>query len=277
MEPSTSDITALLQTINALRSEVMLFILALAGIAGIFLLIRHYLKVKKDREAKQQREDQAVLIERAKQSRAVLYTDALNGLTRAFSEHTTNEEHLLERLDATLDRVSGSVGRVDACLTTFLLCQTEAVNVVDSKRLIKEKFTGQVLHAIVYLIEKSLRENDFVRRQTFITSNMKTGIGQILVQARNELRDYKLAVHSDEYFLTLPDTQAERFILCENIWNAVEGLYKAPNPLDQRLQELRLTVQNVIADYVTEREHTVREKSPSTLLRAISPIQLQGL
>lgn len=275
--PTATDVAELFRAINNMKTEGLLFLLVIILIVVAFLLVRHYLRIKKERESALLKEEHDREIDKEKHKRAQMYTNALSAITKSFTDHTKKEEHILERLDITMGRVSDSLGRVDTCLTSFLLNQTSSMNLTDSKRIVKEKFIGQINHSIAYLIEKSLRENDFINRREFVVANIKTAMGHILIQARSELNDYKLAIHSDDYFKIVPGVQVERFVLCDILWDMVEGFYRSHTNLDQRLQEMRLVVSNTITDHVAGLEKHVKEKSPSTLLMAISPLANQNI
>jgi hypothetical protein len=268
--PNTEEATTLLRAINDMRTEAMMFVSFIGVLVVAVIVIRLYWKGKKDRLVIQDTRQRELQTEQLKQARAQLYKTAMEDLTRSFAEHTNKEEHLLERLDGTLDRVSHTMGRVDSCLTSFMLHQTQSIGLEDSRRIIKDRFMVHITHAVQHLLEKSLTENDFENRQAYVTANMKTEIGRILTEARNHLREYSLAIESDDYFTQVPKMPVERFALCDILWSAVESLYRSHDKLAQRVQELHLRINNEITDYFTKVERKARVKSPSALLKKVN-------
>jgi hypothetical protein len=122
-----------------------------------------------------------------------------------------------------------------------------------SLKLIQSTLTSGVCKEIVFAVERSLAENRSEERKEFVSEKVRTIIGDILAEARNDLRGYPLAFNPDLFF---PVYQAphggERFILVDQIWMGVEPSYRKGASLQERTEEARLKISNVLKDHVAQ-------------------------
>jgi len=257
MDPE--QVRQLLRAVNDLRGDAMVFISLLVLFGLIYLTVRHYLSIRKERAT-----------EKMKQNRADQYANALTSISTAFTSQSAKSDMMMERLNNTMRDVNGSINKVDTCLVSLLTYTSGTINYQDSVRLVKDRFLKEIRRSVYYIIEKSLAENDYENRKEFVSKKVKTAIGDLLQECRDDLNSYKLAINPRDFFLVTREPGVERFLLCDMLWNEIESLYRSRVDLRHKLEEANLNIENVIKDYLTGLEEKVREKTPTQLLPIVS-------
>lgn len=238
---TTQEGTQVLQEVNKLKTEAMVFVVIVLLMVGLFLLIRQHMASKVTAK-----------VEKQKQDRAEAFTNAMSKLATSMNEHTAKDEQMVEQLNETIRSVGTTLGRVDSCVNALLIKQAGTINHADSERMIKDRFVKDIRRTVGYIVERSLTENDYVNRKGYVERKVKTDIATVLTEARKDLSTYDLAINPTKFFRLSPEAGVERFILCDLIWNEIEPLFRMETSLKQRIEEMNLIVQNTINDYVNK-------------------------
>jgi hypothetical protein len=166
--------------------------------------------------------------------------------------------------------VDEAIGKVGTCMSALLMCQSGAINVVDSRRLCRDRFNKDIKRSIAYIVERSLAENDYANRRDFVSKKVRSAMGDILATAKEDLGSYNLAIESDDYFILDSNEHGlQRYLLCDEVWEEVEPLFSSHTELKQRIEEANVIISNVVKDYLTRAESELREKTPSRFLPSV--------
>jgi len=243
--------------------------LLIGGLGATFLILWFRRAMQRDQnrlEALQRaREADA---EQAKQARAALYTAAQ-------LEHAKSLSTLAATIQSTHDAsasMNQSTNKTLGDLSTTITRNSQALNTVasvvqrmtdkvdgrlsreDSRKFISAKLTSDMYRALCAIVEKSFNENHFIGREAFISDRVRSRMRDVMVSARRELRDLPIAVTIDPYFQTTTDDTGERFALCDQIWSKVVPLFVDQRPVQQRMDEVALIIENLIKDHVARVE-----------------------
>lgn len=124
-----------------------------------------------------------------------------------------------------------------------------------SLRLI-DKFFGDLSRDVVSIFTYSLENNGYAERPDFIRDRVKTQIAQSIESQRTALSYFKMGIELAPFFAVRKRENKERFVLADDLWEAVEYLYKSEASLVLRVEEMRLVTQNHIRDYLTRAKHS---------------------
>lgn len=232
--------TALIKAANEAKTSVLVIVAC-----GIFAILTFWIilkliewKKEKDREA-----------EKAK--RADQYTGALHALANAFQEHSKAETGERAKLTDSLDNLANVTAKTEQAIGVVLQRTSGQMTRTASLRLVVSTLTGGVCREIAFVVEKSLTENRYEERKSFIANKMRSAMGEILADARQDLRGYPLAMNPDLFFPTYtPEGGGERFTIVDSLWTLIEPLYRKGSPLQERIEESRLLISNAMKDHV---------------------------
>lgn len=231
----------LLQVIDSMRFGVVLLLVTLVIIVLAFVLVGRWIYMKnQDR------------MERKKAERAAELAGALKQLAESMAAHTDSESKSRAQIAASMDSVAKVTEKVEASMGVLVQRASGQMTKSASLRQIKRQFMKEIVQAICLILERSLRENRYEERRAYVSAKVKTQMGTVLVEARQDMRGAPLAFTPDLFFTTYPDGEGggERFELCDRIWQEVEHMYRKATPVDERIEEVFLMVQNLISDYV---------------------------
>lgn len=161
------------------------------------------------------------------------------------------------------NEMAGTMSGVRKMMTEILNRNAGVMNRDNSLRIIDQSFSS-VIRDIVMIFSNSLETNGYEERRDFIRTRVKTTIGQSLDNLRNSLGYFQMSVDVRPFFRSdATDSQGERYVLANELWELVEPLYRSKLPLKDRLEEMRLIVPNKIRDYVAATRHIVAGDSGS--------------
>jgi hypothetical protein len=237
---NASQTEELLKTVNSMRFEVLLLIVAMAVLWGVYQLVSKWLERRREKDT-----------EDSKAARAEVYSKAMNNLATAINQHTLEERTTSAEFIASLSGLTDLSDRVDQSLNLLVAKTNGQMNKRDSQRMIRNHLVRTAYREVCFIVERSLTENRFAERAAYVREKVKTAIGEIIAEARNELKTYPLSIAPEVFFKTYGDERSgsERFVLCDQLWDALEPMFKKQTPLRDRIEEAFLSVENVIKDY----------------------------
>lgn len=247
-EITANEVKEVFNAVNNLRTEAMVFIGAIAILAAVFFIIRLILNYRKDGAT-----------EKAKSERAEKYSGALTAVATSMNTHIVQSEEQGKQIVEALDGFSHSSNQLQGTISVLIERTSGTVNREDSIRIIKECFTRRLYLDICFIIENSLRHNNYVGHKDYVKRKVKTAIGDSIGEARNYLSSLKLSEDINKFFLLVPSQQTERLMLCDLIWAEMEPLFErdhresyadCPEALTQKIEEAFLLMENILADYL---------------------------
>ncbi len=283
----TEAIKATTELANSLSQFKMGILLSLCitilGGGFMFFWFRRAMSKDRDRaeEAQKIREQE---IEVAKQARAALFTQAQleNAKAMASLSATIQATHdgmqsMNQATNRALTDLGSTIGRNNQVLVTVANAVRRMTDKVegrisraDSQKFIAAKLNSDMFRAICAVIERSFVENHYQGREAFISDRVRSRIRDVMVAVRAELKDLPLAMPVEAYFPTTTDDSGERFSLCDTIWTKTCHLFEDPRPIDKRIEEASLTVENLIKDHVARVVR--RDMGSSAEIPAVGPV-----
>lgn len=234
--------TELTEAVNGLKSGAMIFILIMAGLAlGAFYL---WLRARKQERA-------------SKEERAERFNDTLLGLkdatlhqTVVLDRHTNGEQVALSELNGNVTSLGTSVGELHGSINELVARQSGFINRTDSIRLIQTYFEDVVVREIQVLFEVSIKKNDYEERRAFVETRVKTEMANIVGRAAHALSEYKLGVNHEFFFERVPEEQKVRYTVVDALWKKVKPIYLTSGDCHEKIEEMRVLVENTVKDYV---------------------------
>jgi hypothetical protein len=234
--------TELTEAVNGLKFGAMVFIAVIAGI----LLVGFWLWLMSKRQ------EQHAKNERSKRFSMTL--DDLRGAvlhqTVVLDRHTNNEQFSFATLNDSVDSLGVSMQGLHGAMQDLIARQSGAINRTDSLRIVETYFHDVILREIQALLEISLKKNEYQQRKEFIERRIKTEVGNILQRAAKALSDYKLSVNCAFFFEVVPDITRMRYTLVDQIWEKIQPIYLTGQEVGAKIEEMRVTVENIVQDYV---------------------------
>jgi uncharacterized protein YoxC len=286
----TADAAQVLTALGTLKETVALSVLAFAAIIIVtWLILRHRDKqaeAKARAEEAKRSEAATARSEASKNDRAKMMRSAWEQLAREVAGMRTDLQKQYQTTDSMASSVktlSGSVSELHSAIRDVANRQHGGINRGDSIRIVEHAINETLQREVVDIFSYSLRKNDYANRADFIKQRVKTLIGQVIVRIAANLREYRhLSINPACYLAYYRDesTRGVRFKIVDRLWDGVEPLYRAPHPPegdDPRLDEMRITVANIVADVLTAGRNAaeniyaddseVERQDPSSLFR----------
>jgi|SRR5271170_4734133 len=158
-----------------------------------------------------------------------------------------------------MNDMRGTMSGIRKMMSDLLSRNAGLMNKDNSLRLIEQSYSS-VVRDIVTIFSNSLESDGYANRKDFVRVRVKTLIGQTLDNLRNSLSYFQMSVDMDLFFETDPkETTTVRYVLANKLWDIVEPLYLRQGDLKERLEEMRLSVPNLISDYLTGIKNEVRD------------------
>jgi hypothetical protein len=158
-----------------------------------------------------------------------------------------------------MNDVTGTMSGIRKMMADLISRNSGMMNKDNSLRLIEQSFPN-VIRDIVTIFADSLATNGYATRKDFIRTRVKTLIGQVLDNVRSSLSYFQMSIDVDLFFPTDPhETSVVRYTLANELWDIVEPLYLQDRPIAERLEEMRLTVPNLIGDYLARIKSDLRD------------------
>ena len=247
-EISANEVKEVFNAVNTLRTEAMIFIGSIAILAIIFFITRLVLNYRKERAT-----------EKAKSDRAEKYSGALTAVATAMNTHIVQSEEQGRQITEALDNFSRSSHQLQNTISILIERTSGTINREDSVRIVQECFTRHLYLDICFIVEQSLRHNNYEGHKEYVKRKVKTAMGDAIGEAKAYLSGLKLAEDANKFFLLVPNQPAERFLLCDLVWAEMEPLFErdhtesykeCPEALTQKIEEAFLLIENTISDYL---------------------------
>jgi len=250
-ETSLDEIRQILNAIGNLRTEACWLIGILAVLAFIFFMVRLALNHRKNRTA-----------EAAKTDRADKYAGALDRLSEAMKTHIVSSDEQNKRIIDALDGFSRSSSQLHGTISILIERTSGTINAEDTRKIINHAFQKRLYLNMCFVIENSLRGNNFKLYHEHIKRKVKTAIGDAIAEVRTYLGGLKLSENTEKLFVLIPKQPAERFLLCDLVWDEMEPLFlreptaggegakECPEAMTQKVEEAFLIIENIINDYL---------------------------
>lgn len=232
--------TDFLLALNSAKWWVLVAIMlsAMGGALSFF----YYLHVRR-KEARE--------IEVSKEKRAKAYGLTFNGLKDAIESQRATQDKRAKQQSESLDALNSGILALTRIIQSLAFKIDGRMSRKDSARFIHHAFERDLHREVCMVVEASLTENDYANRKEFIARKIKTAIGEAMVEVRDYLCSYPLAINPNDYFLIDPDSSGERFVLCDAIWATIERQFHHTSPLAHRIEESYLLIENTVKDYLT--------------------------
>jgi hypothetical protein len=190
-------------------------------------------------------------------------TDAVSDFLAAMKERNAATDAESEAYRSTahdfMNDMRGTMSGVRKMMTDMLNRNAGFMNKDNSLRLIEQSFTSITRDATT-IFSNSLESDGYANRKDFVRVRVKTLIGQTLDNLRNSLSYFQMSVDLDLFFETDPnETSTVRYVLANNLWDAVEPLYLQQRDSKERLEEMRLNVTLCVGDYLTGIKNRIKE------------------
>ncbi len=255
-----------LRTLNDMRVDAFYALVVLTLVAGVlWWLDRRATRNAKAAEAKasedaETRRQASLSKALSEQARAMSeQTVTLKGLAGAVEglrrESSTNTQQMCDELS----NVAVCVGAMNKNVRDLRDRQMGVIGRVDSIRICEDKFDHFIRREVEREFEFSLRQNDWANRSNFIRDRVRTKLADIIRTAQRALADYKLGIDTDPYFVQRTTEKGTRFRLVDDLWEQVEPLYVHSASVDNRIEEMRVRITNVIGDAVHQAEAEVND------------------
>lgn len=239
-------------------------------VAVIIFIIFKYKQSKVDLEHKSRRAkqyaDSSLRIERKLDSMSKAITTSFQATSKNMvqvlgdvNKNLTSLRNLMAGLDhqstdfkAALIEALGKIEDISK-VVDYIMDKTKGVmSGKDSYFLIKLYFFKVICYEIEKVVHKSLVENDFVNRRTYVTDKVRTDIGNVLSTYRADISEYELSINAGVFFKVDSSSVSERFMLVDLVWRSVEDLFTSNMTIDEKKEEASLRILNVVKDYTTE-------------------------
>jgi hypothetical protein len=217
---------------------------------------------------------QRAAADRARDEQARRLNETMGRMCQLLEQHTVEEENHTSTTNISLSRLSDNVGELGRCVHDLQNRLSNVMSHRDSLSAITDRMTGGLAADAAAIFDQSLRKNDYAGRPDFIKERVKTALGKAVGQAYDKLRtEYKLSIELDPFFPTRPGSGGGvRYVLCDTLWDRVEPLYRRDGDKDRKVEEMRVTVSNVVGDLVSSatehatdlyRDHTPAAGAPA--------------
>lgn len=260
MDAQTTDgYVALANAINNMRIGVLLTVCVVGLLAfGMWLWARRDADKTRAREAT------------AKLKSEERMTDVLGKLHNSMDNVGSGLTTLSSSQEATSDALITAVARTGNLVRSMSQKVNGRLSVNDSARIVRNTFEKVAFREICLVVERALRENDYENRKLFVERKLKTHIGEALSEIRETLASYPLGFDVRAYFTIEAHSPGERFLLCLEIWNKIEPLFRQHTAFAQRIEEAFLLIENTVRDYVSScyQSVLVEERTPPRAHRA---------
>lgn len=226
-------------------------VLALA-IVALWLVLRH-------RERRNE-QDAAENSELRKDQRAAQNAAALDSLAETIrqqmsssTESMTYIQHGMSALSSSVTIMEQTVESTKRHVDQILDRQNGVMTVEQSCGVVEQFFFSVVVEKAFGLIAISLLNDSYDTRKDFVEEAIKTDIARVLYDVRATLKNLPLAIPVDNFF-TKVDGEGERFVFCDEVWEAVVHLYQTQNvSAKDRISALRYKILNAVKDYFIDR------------------------
>lgn len=262
--------TSLLNAINNFKYGTWFGLLCVMVVAAIIYLIWYKINTSKNRE-------EQALVEAHKNERAKLYADAIHGLRASvddlkvtMQEHTVQEQQNVATIEGMVRGIDTTVSSVREIASYVATVATGSIAFDDSLKIVEDAFNRGIVFEVCGVINTSLIENDYVGRQEFVERKVKTAIGEVLQESCEYLSSLSLPF-GPKVFFTLNTTHvATRYELCDQIWLAVEPLFRSNMDKLKKMEECKLLIFNCVHDYFESVKKKLRQTgSTSSQFRAL--------
>ena len=241
-EVTGEDAVNLLKAINDFKITTWVGVAVLLALAGIAHLIW------KQWQSKRQHTRQ-LAIEAGKTERARIHAEALNRLSDTMQAHSDTEEANVKRIELLANNIHQTVNSVKEMANYIADIATGSISYDEGLKVVEATFNKSVVYEVSNIISHSLVENDYVGRQEYVERKVKTAIGEVLASSREYLRGLSLPFGVGTFFVLVEDHRATRYKLCDQLWFAVEPLYRASIEKVKKLEEAKLQIENCVRDH----------------------------
>ncbi len=253
-----AETTKLVTQIGLLRDGIVWAVIILAGMGTISFIAWIWISYKK------QRNEQMSKNARAKQTADGYNAQALalRKLTESMATFNVNQSTYIKKIDQTIANTAlsmrdlqGTLTQVDILVKRVLEKQDGVASLPTSVMVVQTYFYKVLFSDAVFIVHKSMHENDYKNRAVFIANKVKTDIGKIMTSMKAELADLDLAFNPSIFFKLENESSSERYVLVDLIWEAVKPLYMSNDSLYNRLEEASYKIMNTIKDHFATIRH----------------------
>jgi hypothetical protein len=237
---------AVVESVNSLKTGGMIFIASMAIIIITYMIISKIFSFKREKLIAEQKnarvEAQLNLLKSMSDSMDRVKTELTqlnaNSHTEAENQKRHNEALLMAQnyVNSQLDTLGKKIRGV--------------ISDVDASKLIKTYFNSIIKREVIYIVEAQIIENGFKESSDFIRRDMKTKIGEILDRCQTELRELKLPIPVSSIFLTYKQGDAERYQICDLIWDNIMPILAREGDKAQKIKEAKVIITNIVTDYI---------------------------
>lgn len=214
--------------------------IALAIVTGASLFVYYFWSKRK----------QTHETERAKERRGAMYAESLSGLRDAIESMRVSTDQRSKMQNDSIDALNSNVSKLTTVIRGLVHKIDGRMSREDSARFIHHAFERDLYRDICLTVENSLRENDYASRQEYVARKIRTGIGEAMIEVREYLCSYPLAINPNDYFQTDAAVTGERFVLADLVWAVIEKQFRHTSQLQHRIEEAFLLIENTIKDYL---------------------------
>lgn len=253
-----AETTKLVTQIGLLRDNIIWAVIILAAMGTISFVLWMWMSYKNKRDEQTSKNARAKLTADSNNAQAA----ALRKLTESMASFNTNQANYIKKIDQTIANTAlsmrdlqGTLTQVDVLVKRVLEKQDGVASLPTSVMVVQTYFYKVLFSDAVFIVHKSMHENDYKNRAAFIANKVKTDIGKIMTSMKAELSDLDLAFNTSMFFKTENDASSERYILVDLIWEAVKPLYLSNDSLYNRLEEASYKIMNTIKDHFATIRH----------------------
>jgi hypothetical protein len=213
-----------------------------------------------DRKAKKE-DDKATADQAAASVKAMVnMTQAIGAVQKQVKEASDKEEVAHSILNKFVEETQQDTIKMKEAVGELILRSSGAMDKETSIHLL-EKFFADLTRDAIAIFTYSIENNGYDERPDFIRDRVKTQLAQSIENTRAAVSMFKLSVPLKPFFSTAPNEQKlDRFILCDQLWVAVEPLYTNKAETKERVEEARLLVHNKIRDYLSTARNIALEQ-----------------
>ncbi len=297
------DTVQILNALGGLKTVVALTALGCTtSVAIVFLVVRFFERRAEAKKLTAEARERAAEVKRAeigKSERATAMRRTWDALTRELSGLREDAQlahrdmaQMMEILRAKLhsddvsiaanakavEDLSGSISDLHRIINDVAARSHGIITRSASVRLIEDCIHGVLQRDLIDLFSTSLRKNDYANRAEFIKQRMRTLTGEAIGRVADNLRGYSLGVSPGCYFRYYNDeaTKGVRFTLVDLLWERIRPLYETGGHggIEQRLEELQITIKNVIDDTINSGRESVENIYDNHASDVIDPLSL---
>lgn len=256
-----NETTKLVAQVGQLRDGVIWAVILLAAMGTMAFIIWMWISYKKHQSTEIAKNARAKQTADAAQAQAL----ALRKLTEAMNTFNANQANSSKKVDTTLANIGtsihglhGTMTQVDIIIKRILEKQDGVASLPTSVMIVQTYFYKVLFSDAVLIMHKSLHENDYKNRASFIANKVKTDIGKVMASIKAELADLDLALNPSMFF-KLESESGERYVLVDLIWESVKGLYLSEQSLYNKWEEASYKIMNTIKDHFASIRHEAIE------------------